>query len=82
MQCENCIVKINRLAEVNKYLIKTSEGNVLLVNTVWKTDGNKIDYHQRIQRYVCVDIIPFPWDEVELVMLIRAYGGCLGTKSR
>ena len=34
-----------------------------------------------MQRYACVDIIPFPWDEVELVMLIRAYGGCLGTRA-
>ena len=69
--------------DLDKYLIKTSE--VMLTTLTYslkKTDLKQIDYHQRIQRYVCVDIIPFPWDEVELVMLIRAYGGCLGTKSR
>ena len=76
---EKYLMKIRELNKFNK----TSE--VMLTTLTYslkKTDSKQIDYHQRIQRYVCVDVIPFPWDEVELVMLIRAYGGCLGTKSR
>jgi hypothetical protein len=46
-----------------------------------KTDRNKIDYYQRVQRYACVDEVRTRGRH-QLVMLIRAYGGCLGTKSR
>ena len=37
--------------------------------------------YQRMQRYACVRV-SVPADISELVMLERAYGGCLGTKSR
>ena len=46
-----------------------------------KNELKKLTYYQRLQRYASVSE-SHTREMSELVMLERAYGGCLGTKSR
>ena len=68
-----------------KYLNQDIRGNCYKQSNNYclkKTDVNKIDLKPTpITLYRC-SFSSIPVDENKLVMLERAYGGCLGTKSR
>ena len=69
-----------------KYLIKTSEViviNRVIITTQFEENELKKLTYKPTHATLCMCKQSFiPVDESKLVMLIRAYGGCLGTKSR